>query len=631
MADLKYTSRLNLGNFNNSHTLAYNFILDIGRGGLKILEVGCSAGYFGEALKAAGHHVVGVEPDENAARKAETILDEVYCGFVEDFFAANQGRTFDVITFGDVLEHLADPVAVLRMTRQFLAVDGRIVVSVPNVAHASVRAMLLGGDWDYADLGILDRTHLRFFTKRGLVALLKDAGFAVEYIQPVVLDVLLAARMCGMSLHPKLVKAVEQIDGDDTLHDFQYVISAKSGVNSASQINLLSRKRLLRIVVVSDKPTSTITDIRLGNPLRRLAWAGGRDITFCSFGDFSFTDLQGGDVFVMQRGCSPRAREIAELISASGKPFIYDIDDLLTKIPDFLGHHVYLSANKKNIEACMRMASVVTVTTERLAKALSVPEGKIAICPNYAKYTSAHGLPPAEQVDDGSVTLVIASSDKIIVDFLINPLKIIQGKYGDKVRVVCIGAISEKIQAAGIVGDFCGILSHDDFDAKIRSAKNPIGVIPLDDSEFSSCKSAVKYFDYTKAGCAVICSNVPPYSDVLEAGEDGLLVSNTDEAWVDGLCALIDSASCRRRLASSALARVEGRHTLNNAVSAWGAVFERLAPDDKVLKVRPSVAPVSIKGRLLWVKLRIRDLNRIRKIRRKQAKELKMSPQSGAE
>ena len=88
--------------------------------------------------------------------------------------------TFDAIVYGDVLEHLNDPLPILVGLNLALAVGGRVIVSVPNVAHLWVRLSLLLGRWDYADRGILDRTHLRFFTRRSFAAFLRDAGLSVE-------------------------------------------------------------------------------------------------------------------------------------------------------------------------------------------------------------------------------------------------------------------------------------------------------------------------------------------------------------------------------------------------------------------------------------------------------------------
>jgi SAM-dependent methyltransferase len=147
--------------------------------GKRILEVGCGAGFMGASLLAHGAQtVVGIELDPAAASGARTRLSAVYGWDL-------QVRTplpypdgyFDYIVFSDVLEHLADPEAVLAHLVRYLAHDGTVITSLPNVRHESVALpLLVDGLWNYTDAGILDRTHLRFFTLPSMVALLAEAG-----------------------------------------------------------------------------------------------------------------------------------------------------------------------------------------------------------------------------------------------------------------------------------------------------------------------------------------------------------------------------------------------------------------------------------------------------------------------
>jgi O-antigen biosynthesis protein len=96
-----------------------------------------------------------------------------------DLAEAFPGETFDVIVFGDVLEHLRDPLPTLRQARTMLSPGGSVVVSVPNIAHGSVRLALLRGKFPYGPLGLLDNTHLRFFTRDGLEDLMREAGLVM--------------------------------------------------------------------------------------------------------------------------------------------------------------------------------------------------------------------------------------------------------------------------------------------------------------------------------------------------------------------------------------------------------------------------------------------------------------------
>jgi len=148
-----------------------------------VLDVGCAHGYLAEALKAQRCRVVGVERDPDDAARARAHCERVLVADIETSGWVDQlaGESFDVIVFSDVLEHLRDPAAVLRRVRGLLVPDtGFIVASVPNVAHASVRLELLLGSFRPEALGILDETHLHFYTRDTLHALLASCGLAVE-------------------------------------------------------------------------------------------------------------------------------------------------------------------------------------------------------------------------------------------------------------------------------------------------------------------------------------------------------------------------------------------------------------------------------------------------------------------
>jgi SAM-dependent methyltransferase len=151
--------------------------------GKRVLDVGCAAGAMGAAMLAAGaSEVAGIEVVSDAAARARTRLTAVYQLDLDALPALPYpDGYFDVLTFADVLEHLREPAAVLRHLRRWLADDGRIVCSIPNVRHESVLLpLLVEGRFDYVDAGILDRTHLRFFTVDGIVKLLASAGFTPD-------------------------------------------------------------------------------------------------------------------------------------------------------------------------------------------------------------------------------------------------------------------------------------------------------------------------------------------------------------------------------------------------------------------------------------------------------------------
>lgn len=138
----------------------------------------------GAALKARQHaEVWGIESNTGAAQRARSRLDRVIEGDIESLYRQTDelpSRYFDTIVYADVLEHWRDPLAVLRGLRRTLAPNGQVIASIPNTRHYTIVAGLLAGNWTYEPAGLLDRTHLRFFTRREMEKLFFRAGFSVE-------------------------------------------------------------------------------------------------------------------------------------------------------------------------------------------------------------------------------------------------------------------------------------------------------------------------------------------------------------------------------------------------------------------------------------------------------------------
>lgn len=151
----------------------------------RVLELGCGSGAFAAALKRSGvREVVGIESVPSAAEAARARLDKVLLADVERDVLELPPGAFDCLVCNDVLEHLVDPWAVLNKLRPLLRPGAGLVVSLPNVRfHKVVRHLVWPGQWRYEDDGVLDRTHLRFFTREGARQLVESAGFAIERMQ----------------------------------------------------------------------------------------------------------------------------------------------------------------------------------------------------------------------------------------------------------------------------------------------------------------------------------------------------------------------------------------------------------------------------------------------------------------
>jgi len=148
-----------------------------GRKGLRVLDAGCGFATTTARIQALGNEVTGIDSSPEIERVAAQRLSRVVHGDVLDADLGDE--RFDVIIFADVLEHLPWPVSVLKRYLKWLAPGGSVIISLPNVGLWSVRFAHLFGRWQYDETGVLDRTHLRFFTRRSARWLLSEAGLEV--------------------------------------------------------------------------------------------------------------------------------------------------------------------------------------------------------------------------------------------------------------------------------------------------------------------------------------------------------------------------------------------------------------------------------------------------------------------
>ncbi len=182
-----YHADVNADDENNSHAAMLRMI----GFNKRVLEVGCASGHMSEMLSAQGCAVVGIEIDAAVVEPALPWLERVVVGNIEDeaLWDELDGELFDAVLFGDVLEHLKDPLRALRNSVRHLQPSGMIVLSVPNIAHVDVKIALTKGTFPYSETGLLDRTHVVFFTKESLLKLIRDAGLVATEISRVTVPV----------------------------------------------------------------------------------------------------------------------------------------------------------------------------------------------------------------------------------------------------------------------------------------------------------------------------------------------------------------------------------------------------------------------------------------------------------
>lgn len=214
----------------SSHSRILNSVIKFAKARkLKILDVGCATGFLARELKKEGHQVVGIEVDKEAAKEAKKYCSKIIVDSAESGKIKFKKEYFDVIILGDILEHLKEPLLVLSKYKEYLKPGGLIISSTGNIANWHVRLNLLFGRFEYKEKGILDKTHLRFYTKKTFKKLMRDAGLKIVDIKATPIPLPMLAQMTAKG---KPLNFIHQLNYLVTLlwkniFAFQFVIIAK--------------------------------------------------------------------------------------------------------------------------------------------------------------------------------------------------------------------------------------------------------------------------------------------------------------------------------------------------------------------------------------------------------------------
>lgn len=193
---------------------------------LRVLDLGAAGGHLGRAIRSRCAFLAGVEPDRSLPASARDGYDDWHA--VDAFEAGDWKEPFDVVVCADVLEHLSNPGAMLARIREWLVPGGILLASIPNVANVSIRAALLLGRFEYTDRGILDRTHVGFYTRSTGRRLLEGHGFEVVAAVPTAMPYELAFPALGRGPLAAVTRAFAQGTARawPTLFGYQFVFEA---------------------------------------------------------------------------------------------------------------------------------------------------------------------------------------------------------------------------------------------------------------------------------------------------------------------------------------------------------------------------------------------------------------------
>jgi 2-polyprenyl-3-methyl-5-hydroxy-6-metoxy-1,4-benzoquinol methylase len=201
----------------------------------KILDIGAGSGLLALVLEKLKKNIIidGIEPNQHAANSAISHYRHFHIGYAQEFFSQIQFENYDYIVLADVLEHMNDPLHFLRELSDHSSETTRIVISLPNVAFGSTRIAFLNGDFDYVDSGILERSHLRFFTLKTVTSFISASGLNIERLQYLKRD--LFSTEIQLAKYPLNYFCYRKIIKDNLSFVYQFLIVLKK--NSCTTIH----------------------------------------------------------------------------------------------------------------------------------------------------------------------------------------------------------------------------------------------------------------------------------------------------------------------------------------------------------------------------------------------------------
>ncbi|TRD15282.1 methyltransferase domain-containing protein [Palleronia caenipelagi] len=482
-----------------------------------VVELGCGEGAAAKVLKCSNpnRRFIGIEFMPGPAAKARAVFDTVIEGNVEDattfsaLDAALGEDRIDLLVIGDVLEHLHEPWSVMSAFHKRMSERGRMVLSLPNVSHWSLIFRQLQGDWTYSDSGLLDRTHLRYFTKKTGQDMLRQANWHITSAHP---------RVFNHKHRDRVIGALTGIAGDlgISAQRMREELSTLQWVHCASATPE-SRAYNIHAIGIAGALDS-LTTVRLDQPLRTLRAMGRADFQL-SRGSFALPHPSARSGILLTYRLHPTNEQWDQLdrLLASGWLFVHDVDD----------HPAYLRAQKRLDFRSIREAHAVTVSTEHLADVCRQWNENVFVVPN-----QIHALAPPE--------LALATPQEPRVFFgAVNRSDQWQEGSVDQITTF---ARENRIETTVIADDsFAAQLGETAHHLPVQSyqayrrelAQSDIALLPLRASAFTACKSDLKIIECLASGVVPLCSSYAAAQSKVPT--EVLAVAEGPDDWVSEL------------------------------------------------------------------------------------------------
>ncbi|MBU8540335.1 class I SAM-dependent methyltransferase [Falsiroseomonas tokyonensis] len=537
----------------------------------RVLDVGCGAGALGATFRRRNPatRLEAVEADPALAEQAARHYDLVHRIDIESTAPPIPPGSLDALIYGDVLEHLRDPWAVLQRDAALLAEDGVLLVCVPNVEFWGFAAQLLAGRWRYTDQGLFDRTHLRWFSRQTMLEALREAGLQPLDVLPRIFEPE-RAEAFAEAMAPAL-KAIG-VAKEDWLRrsaPLQYVWRATR-----------RPPRLMVLVARTLRPVGGVNDVRILEPFRALASRPGVSTAAGPEAQLPKLEPEVPRVLILQRRLLDRPESLDYLrgLRATGALLVQEFDDDPAHWPVIAG----------NNNLAFRGVHAVQTSTPALRDLLSPFNDEIAVFPN-----ALAELPEPQNFRDPSrLTLFFGALNREadIAPFL----PVLNQVLAEAAGRLAVEVVHDQKSFAALDTPHKRYTPTADYATYRRlMAGCELAFLPLADTRFNRMKSDLKAVE---AGGLRLCSLASPtvYAASLRHGETGLILPDPESLGHE-LRALLAEPTRALAIAEAARAWVREERLLARQVAPrldwYRSLWERRAELDAALLRRvPALA-----------------------------------------
>jgi SAM-dependent methyltransferase len=532
-----------------------------------VLDVGCGTGSLGAAYRRVNPRalLLGIEQDGEAAAIAAHRLDRVAAVDVErEPLPFDLPHGIDCLVYGDVIEHLRDPGAVLRAQVEALHPDGTVLICVPNVEHWSFAARLLRGDWAYEPTGLFDETHLRWFSLESMRKMLLEAGLALCDVHPRIFDAEQARGFVG-AMEPAL--RAMGIDPQSYLSramPLQHVWRAR-------------KREVPRLVVAGTmlEPIGGVSHVRVVYPLQAMATDASVQIQLVALNKLPDPGRDVPKVLVLHRPVlnGNQAMEMTRWLSDRGWVIVTEFDD----------HPDFFRALQDPAQLTFRSVHAVQTSTEVLASILRQRNPEVRVFPN-----AVRELPDIVNFADPDRVTVFFGALNREADWapLMGAINDVAAEMGERLHFEVVHDQPFFDALTTPHKRFTPTCEHDSYLRLLGQSE--ICLMPLSDTPLNRAKSDLKFIEAAACRVATVASDVV-YGETVRDGRTGLIFRNEDElrALLTRLAATPDAARDIGDAAREYVARERMLAYQTGPRIAWyRSLWERRAELNEALRAR---------------------------------------------